>query len=248
MLNSRERWNFLELLHHICTLKLLPLDIRLKTWEIGPVVGNTLTAWTYKAAFASFLAHVSYQGVTFTHVLLFCRRTTPLYQSLIHAEFAIGSVMLAFWYYVLYIKYPSVNAALWRMTLTGDIAGGNTRAANQIFTQLAANLCNNSMFFRETSQGRYHWNKGTAVAPTSAGMLTAGFDCKVFALHGPGGCRTDLRLLHLLSQNEVPPFCCCAGAVRSLAMASNQPCRGNEVFCDVGSNRSPHVAVPCNGI
>ena len=127
MLNSKERYRFLELLSQLCSLRLIPLDISLESWEIRPVVSKTLTAWAGSAMYASFVAHVLYKSLTFIHVLLFYRSTTPLYEMLLHGEFAIGAAVLAFWYYVSYIKYPIENAALWRMTLTADAAGGKVQ-------------------------------------------------------------------------------------------------------------------------
>ena len=57
------------------------------------------------------------------HVLMYLPGT-PTYQLVIHMILAATYAVYSFDYYLLYVKYPEINAAMFGMTLTGSIIGG----------------------------------------------------------------------------------------------------------------------------
>ena len=56
---------------------------------------------------------------------------TPLYQLIIHLMLVGVSIMVAFWYYILYIKYADVYAKFVEMTLTLNSTGGMSSSSKQ---------------------------------------------------------------------------------------------------------------------
>ena len=125
MLNEKERRKVLSCLSYFCYLGLLPLRVDVDSWQILP---GLTSAWKKLASalyFATFVAHSGYQNLSLMYALMF-RQDTPLHHMIIHMTLAVGSAMVAFWYYVIYILYPEISAALTRMTLTGRVVGGDS--------------------------------------------------------------------------------------------------------------------------
>ena len=70
-----------------------------------------------------FVVHAVYKNVSlFTAFFYPCE--VPLHQIIVHGDVAGAAAMLAFWYYVSYVKHPGVNAMLWRITLAGNVTAG----------------------------------------------------------------------------------------------------------------------------
>ena len=70
------------------------------------------------------MAHALYKAVRLLFSLFLLSDPTPLHQLIIHADVVGASAMLAFWYYLLFTKYPDVFVGILQMTLTGNFGQG----------------------------------------------------------------------------------------------------------------------------
>ena len=122
MLNQAERYQVLRFLMHFCTVGLLPLEVDVKSWKIRPCAQPRWKRLLFRLSFASYCLHGMYQVLSLLHVWMFSR-DTPTYQIMIHMIIASVTVVYSFVYYLFYVKYPEINAALFRMALTGSIVG-----------------------------------------------------------------------------------------------------------------------------
>ena len=123
MLNKRERHHVFTCLHYFYIVGLFPVEANLDSMEVHP---GLKSGWKKLASHAScviLFAHALYKIGSLVHAFAFLQGT-PLYQMLIHIILAGASATLLFWYYVLYIKSPGINAAFVTSTLTAAAAGG----------------------------------------------------------------------------------------------------------------------------
>ena len=126
MLTLQERHEVLKWYRHFSIINLFPMRVDFSGWNVWPGTTTKLRSWASKAWYAFYVAHALYKTLSLLCILLFVRGI-PLHQMIIHGVLAGGTAVFGFWYYILYVKYPDVNAALIRMTLTGTITGGSTR-------------------------------------------------------------------------------------------------------------------------
>ena len=130
MLNLKERQNVLVCLRCFCTVNRFPVQVDVQDWRLSPGAGSKWKELLSKAWYFLFILHTVYKVLTLVQVLLFIPGT-PLYQIILHAVMAAVCAMIAFWYYILYIKHAVIFAIVMRSTLTGNI----TTAGKQKFYQ-----------------------------------------------------------------------------------------------------------------
>ena len=123
MLSVQERQRTLAFQRYLCTFKLLPgkVDVAESKWSPDP--GNRLQSWLCQVSYLVFLLHSAYKILRLVHTMVFLAGT-PLHEMVLHGIVASSSAVFAFWYYVLYIKYPEAFAGFLGMTLTGNISRG----------------------------------------------------------------------------------------------------------------------------
>ena len=126
MLDQTDRYRILKYFRFLSTAALLPLEVDVSSWEIRPRLRASWKRLLWRVSFAIFCLHSLCQLFSLLHVLIFLR-STPLHQIIIHMTVAFWYAATAFFNYVLYVKYPGINAAIARMTLTGSVDGGKYR-------------------------------------------------------------------------------------------------------------------------
>ena len=123
MLTLKERHGVLKCLYYFSALSLLPIRVDLQAWKVHPGCGTKYRTWACGLSYALFGVQALYKNLSLACAFIFpCE--VPLHQIMIHGDVAGASAMLAFWYYVSYIKFPGFNAMLWRLTLTGNVTKG----------------------------------------------------------------------------------------------------------------------------
>lgn len=122
MLSQAERYRLLRFLRFFCTVGFLPIEVDVNSWEIHPCIQPPWKRLLCRISFASYCFHGVYQILSLLYVFMFLRGT-PMYQVVIHMVIAAVTTVLSFAYCLLYIKYPAVNAVVFRMTTTGSIVG-----------------------------------------------------------------------------------------------------------------------------
>ena len=137
MLNKRERHHVLTWIHYFYTAGLFPVEANLDSMEVYPGLKSGWKKLGSQVSLGIFIAHTLYKIGSLVHAFLFLQGT-PLHQMLIHITLAGGSAMVLFWYYVLYINSPGINAAFVTRTLNAAAAGGTKshfyiRRANAMF-------------------------------------------------------------------------------------------------------------------
>lgn len=123
MLNEKERHKVLTFLSYFYTVGMFPFEVDVASWELRPGVQSIWKKLASTVSFGTFLVHTLFKNLSLLYTLAFLPQT-PLYQVIIHSWLALGSAMLSFWYYVLFIQYPGISATFMRMTLTATPAGG----------------------------------------------------------------------------------------------------------------------------
>ena len=98
-----------------------------QSWDVRPGTDTKWKAWACSGSYVLFLAHTLYKVTSLIHTLAFGRSDVPLHQLMIHSHVVSGATMVAYWYYLLYIRHAHVNAAFARITLIGD---GDSMASN----------------------------------------------------------------------------------------------------------------------
>ena len=126
MLTLKERHEVLKWYRHFSTINVFPMQVEVNGWKVWPGTTTKLRSWVSKAWYVLYVAHSLCKVLSLLCTLLFVRGI-PLHQMIIHGVMAGATAVYGFWYYILYVKYPDVNAALIRMTLAGTIAGGSKR-------------------------------------------------------------------------------------------------------------------------
>ena len=123
MLDQTERYRILKYFRFLSTAAFLPFEVDVSSWKIHPRLRASWKRLLWQMSFAIFCLHSLCQLLSLLHVLIFLR-STPLHQIIIHMTLACGYATTAFFNYLLYLKYPGINAAIARMTLTGSVDGG----------------------------------------------------------------------------------------------------------------------------
>ena len=122
MLDQSERYRVLKSLRHFCTAGFLPLDVDLNSWEIQPCIQPRWKRLLCQISFAIYCSHTVCTSLRLLHVLIFLP-DTPMYQIVIHMILASAYAATSFIYYLLFIKDPKINAAVFGMTLNGSTVG-----------------------------------------------------------------------------------------------------------------------------
>ena len=133
MLTLDERAQVVKVLHYFCSFHLFPVRVDTERWELCPGAGALWRTLACSISYGLFVANTSYKVGSLLYVL-FLTEGTPLHQIMIHGILAVGFLMIAFWYYVLFIKHADVNAQFVRTTLTCEI-GKDSRGYPMKFTQ-----------------------------------------------------------------------------------------------------------------
>ena len=126
MLSPQECQQVLVFLGYFCKARLLPAEVCTEHWELSQRFHTAgRSGLIPKIFYALFAVHGLYKVLSLVNVLLFATGI-PLHEAMIHAVMAIDCVTFGYWYYVLYIKYAEVYAALLRMTLTRNLGQSKT--------------------------------------------------------------------------------------------------------------------------
>ena len=141
MLDQAERFRLLRYLRLFCTIGFLPLEVDVNTCEIHPCFQPR---WKRRLCQVSFTICCSHQVCTILRLLnvLMFARGTPMYQIVIHIILTSIYAVISLMYYLSYVKEPDINAAVFRMTLTGCIAGRKRSVNHLLFPQSSKSLNN----------------------------------------------------------------------------------------------------------
>ena len=120
MLNKRERYKVLKFFRICSNLGPFPIQVDLETWEVKPA--STVKRCVCFVSYVLFVLHGLYKSGSLVYTYLFVP-DAQLHQLIIHANLVMTSTMVAFWYYILYVKSPGLLAAYVKMTLLGNIGG-----------------------------------------------------------------------------------------------------------------------------
>ena len=71
-------------------------------------------------SYGLFVVNTGYKVGSLLYVLLSLRET-PLHQIMIHGIVAVTFVVMAFWYYVIFVKHADVHSKVFGITLTGNV-------------------------------------------------------------------------------------------------------------------------------
>ena len=127
MLNQSELRNLLAFVRYLSNFCLLPLQVKGDCWEIREGAKSTWRKLACRTSFGIFSAHTLYKNLSLVFAFV-SAADMPLHHMVIHLVLAGTSVMLTFWYYVLFIRYPGINATLSCMTLAGTVAASKRMA------------------------------------------------------------------------------------------------------------------------
>ena len=114
----------LKCLHYCSIVNLLPVQVDAQAWDLRPGADTRVKLWVSYVSYGLFLCHALYKNLLLAYTLIFLRSEIPLHQLLIHADLAAFSLMICFYYYVIHLACPGLNASLMRMTLTANVVGG----------------------------------------------------------------------------------------------------------------------------
>ena len=126
MLSLTERHRVLRFFRFICILNFFPLRVDLERLEIRAGCGSKCETLASMLSFSFFLAHSLYKFLSFIHCCLFLR-STPLYQVMIHADYAGVAVTFICWYYILHIMDGRLHCQVAELTLTAITAPGKKK-------------------------------------------------------------------------------------------------------------------------
>ena len=125
MLSLSERHRVFIFLRCMCIANVFPVKAYDgRAWGISPEVNSEWKARAAKASYFLFVAHTLFKVGRLVQTVFFFPHQVPFYQMLIHGLIATGAVMLAFWYYTMFVKHADVYTRFVNMTLTGNITGG----------------------------------------------------------------------------------------------------------------------------
>ena len=122
MLTCEERRRILRLWRHFSKFTMFPITVDPECWELRAGSVSRWKTWALRGSFLLFTAHALYINLSLALALL-SHRPIPLHKMIMHGNMAAASATFSFWYYVLYLKHPDLNALLAGMTLTGNVAG-----------------------------------------------------------------------------------------------------------------------------
>ena len=111
----------MKILYVICPL---PAVVDIQGWRLHQGINTAWKTLSCAASFVLLCAHTLFKLVRLVSGFLFLRKTVPLYQEVVHLVLCAGSVMLVFWYYIIFMKYPKVFAKTVKITLTGNFVEG----------------------------------------------------------------------------------------------------------------------------
>ena len=127
MLSLTKRHTVLRFFRFVCILNLFPVRVDLERREIRAGCGSKCKTLASMLSLSLFLAHSLYKCLSFIHCCLFMP-SAPLYQVIIHADYAGISVTFVCWYYILHIMDGRLNCQVAELTLTAIMAPGKKHA------------------------------------------------------------------------------------------------------------------------
>ena len=126
MLTLEERHEvlaFLRLSSIFCTL---PIRVDVESWNVSAGTDSRWKSWICTGSYVLFAAHALLKVFRAFYTLFYCTGT-PLHQIMLHFDVVLAATAFVYWYYLLYVKYPNVNAGLTKITLAGAIATGKSK-------------------------------------------------------------------------------------------------------------------------
>ena len=123
MLSLKERHKVLGFLRYCSICCPLPITVDLESGSVRNGSGSKWKAWDSMGSYVLFLSHVLYKGLSLLYTLWYFP-DTPLHQKMIHFIVVSPAVMMAYWYYLLFIKYSDVNAGFTKITLDASVMRG----------------------------------------------------------------------------------------------------------------------------
>ena len=124
MLTLKERHRVLAFLRCCSILCQLPIRVDEQSWKIRAGTNARWSGWVCTGSYALFVAHVLYKTFRLLHTLCFSMGDTPLRQIMLHFDVVSATVMVVYWYYLMYIKYADMNPRIVEMTLAGTVING----------------------------------------------------------------------------------------------------------------------------
>ena len=124
MLTARDRYSVLTSFRHVCNFNQFPMEVTPHIWDVRPGRDKKWKLWACKVSYALFVAHASYKFFRLLNIFFFLHGV-PLHQVIIHGVLAADGITFVFWHYSLYYTNADLNAVYVRMTLAGNISGGN---------------------------------------------------------------------------------------------------------------------------
>ena len=125
MLSLKERHKVLGFLRYCSICCPLPITVDLESGDVRDGSGSKWKAWVSTGSYVLFLSHVLYKVLSLLYTLLYFA-DTPQHQKMVHFIVVSPSVLMAYWYYLLFIKYSNVNAGFMKITLDESMMRGKT--------------------------------------------------------------------------------------------------------------------------
>ena len=100
-----------------------PVAVDLSNGELSWSVPTWRRIFAY-LSYIFVLCHASHKSFRLVYTFVFERQETELFEFIIHINFALPAVVIAFSYYFLFIQYPDIHAAVVKFSL----APGNHEA------------------------------------------------------------------------------------------------------------------------
>ena len=126
MLNRAERYRTLEFYRISSFFCLHPIEVDLTNWKLTAPCKTK--RWVSCLSLVILVFHTLYKNGSLVNAYFF-DPNVQLHQLVIHAVLAMDSIMIVFYYVVVYISDPHLFAVYVHLTLLGNV-GGNTRFAS----------------------------------------------------------------------------------------------------------------------
>ena len=117
MLTEEDRQGIVSCIQKYCNTGMLPAKVDTGSWELRVRVSVWRKFLGY-LSYATFLAHLAYVLMQLI-VVLSNISATPLHHIILHMTMAGAGVMIAVWFYIIYVALPEDHARLVRMALCG---------------------------------------------------------------------------------------------------------------------------------
>ena len=130
MLNEKERRRVLKFLCYCSIFNLVRVQVDIGAWDLHAGAESKSNLWICYFSDGLFVCNALYKSFMLAHTMLFLQSdVVPLHQILIHVDLASFSLLICVYYYVLHLESAAVNTAFVRVTLTGNLVGGEKEGA-----------------------------------------------------------------------------------------------------------------------